>query len=58
MEMMLILATVLQQFRVAPAAGQGDAEPEPLVALRPKGGVRVRLHRREFRAARGSADRC
>jgi cytochrome P450 len=46
MEMVLILATVLQQVRVELAPGQGDAEPEPLIALRPKGGVRVKVKRR------------
>ena len=37
---------VLQEFRVELAAGQGDAEPEPLIALRPKGCVRVTVNRR------------
>jgi cytochrome P450 len=43
MEMILIMATVLQKFRLQLAPGQGDAVPEPLVSLRPKGGLRVSL---------------
>jgi cytochrome P450 len=46
MEMILILATVLQSFRVRLAADQGEVEPEPLIAIRPKGGLRVSLERR------------
>ncbi len=49
MEMILILASVLQQFRVKLAPGQGDVEPEPLIAVRPKGGLRVSLERRTNR---------
>jgi cytochrome P450 len=54
-EMVLILVTVLQQFRVALAPGQGDAEPEPLIALRPRGGVRVALNCRERSTAASAA---
>jgi cytochrome P450 len=43
MEMILILASVLQKFRVELAAGQGDAEPEALIAIRPRGGLRIAL---------------
>jgi cytochrome P450 len=43
MEMILIVATVLQRFRLKLAAGQGPAEPEPLISIRPKGGLRVSL---------------
>ena len=43
MEMILIVATVLRSFRVQLAAGQPDAVPEPLIAMRPKGGLRVSL---------------
>jgi cytochrome P450 len=46
MEMILIVASVLQKFRVRLAADQGDVEPEPLIAIRPKGGLRVSLERR------------
>ncbi|MGD9723242.1 MAG: cytochrome P450 [Pirellulales bacterium] len=46
MEMILILASVLQKFRVRLAPGQGEAEPEPLIAIRPKGGLRVSLEAR------------
>jgi cytochrome P450 len=41
MEMILIVATVLQKFRVKLATEQGEAEPEPLISIRPKGGLRV-----------------
>jgi len=46
MEMVLIVATVLQSFRVSLAPDQPEAVPEPLIAIRPKGGLRVALHRR------------
>jgi cytochrome P450 len=58
MEMTLVLATVLQQFRVELAPGQRDAEPEPLIALRPRGGVRLTLTRRQSsRAVRPEMER-
>ena len=43
MEMILIVASVLQRFGVKLAADQGGVEPEPLIASRPKGGLRVSL---------------
>lgn len=43
--MTLIVATVLQRFRLTLAAGQGVPEPEPFLALRPKGGIRIALAR-------------
>jgi cytochrome P450 len=46
MEMILIVATVLQKARVKLAADQGTIEPEPLIAIRPKGGLRVSISRR------------
>jgi len=46
MEMILILATVLQKFRVKLAAEQPEVEPEPLIAIRPRGGLRVSISRR------------
>jgi len=46
MEMILIVATVLQKVRVKLAADQGAIEPEPLIAIRPKGGLRVAISRR------------
>jgi len=46
MEMVLILATVLQQVHVELTPGQTIPEPEPLVALRPRGGVRIAVTRR------------
>jgi cytochrome P450 len=46
METILIVATVLQSFHVRLAANQGDVEPEPLIAIRPRGGLRVAVNRR------------
>jgi cytochrome P450 len=46
MEMILIMTCVLQKFRLKLAADQEDVEPEPLIAIRPKGGLRVSLIRR------------
>ena len=46
MEMILIVACVLQRFGVKPAGGEREIEPEPLISLRPKGGLRVSLVRR------------
>ncbi len=58
MEMTLVLTTVLQQFRVDLASGQGEAEPEFLIALRPKSGVRVEVKRRqEMRQEHDAAQR-
>jgi len=45
MEMILIVATVLQKFRLKLTADQTSVEPEPLISLRPKGGLRVAIHR-------------
>jgi cytochrome P450 len=47
MEMVLVAATVLQRFRVSLAPGQGEAEPEVAIVLRPRGGLRLRLTARE-----------
>jgi cytochrome P450 len=46
MEMILIMATVLQKFRLKLAPDQPEVEPEPLISMRPKGGLRVSLSRR------------
>src|SRR5262249_36777774 len=58
MEMVLVLTTIVRQFRLALAPGQAEAEPEPLVALRPKGEVRLVVHSRQAleaeRVARGT----
>ena len=53
MEMVLIVATVLQKVRVTLAADQGEVEPEPLIAIRPKGGLRVAISRRSKLAYAG-----
>jgi cytochrome P450 len=44
--MTLIVATILREFRLALAAGEGAPEPEPFLALRPKGNLRLKLTRR------------
>jgi cytochrome P450 len=44
-EMVLVIACLLQRFRLAPAPGQGAAELAPLVSLRPRDGVRLTLTR-------------
>ncbi len=51
MEMILIVATVLQKVKLA--ADQGAVEPEPLIAIRPKGGLRVEVSRRAELVAAG-----
>ena len=45
MEGILILATLLQRFKITLVPDQ-TIEPEPLVTLRPKNGIRMRLTRR------------
>lgn len=44
MEGHLILVTLLQHYRLTLA--QSHVEPEPLVTLRPKGGLKMQVHRR------------
>jgi cytochrome P450 len=46
MTMKLVVATVLQQFRLRLAPDQGEAEVEPLLVLRPKGGLCMTVARR------------
>lgn len=46
-ELPLIVATVLQRFSVRLAPDQApDVEPEPLLAIRPRGGLSLRVHAR------------
>jgi cytochrome P450 len=47
MEMTLVAATLLQPLNVELAAGQGEAQPVPLMSLRPRREVKVRWTRRE-----------
>jgi cytochrome P450 len=47
MEMTLVAATLLQQLKVEPAAGEEEAQPVALMSLRPKAGLRLRWVRRE-----------
>ena len=53
MTMKLVVATVLQQYRLALAPGQGEVEIEPLLVLRPKGGLHMSLHKRTALASIG-----
>jgi len=46
MTMKLIVAAVLQQYRLRLAPGQGEAEVEPLLVLRPKGGLNMNVSQR------------
>jgi cytochrome P450 len=50
MEMVLIVAAVLQEFHPELAPGQGTPEPEVRVSLRPRGGLRIRTVKREPRS--------
>jgi cytochrome P450 len=43
MQMTLTLATLLQRVRLSPVAGQRLVEPEPHIAVRPRGGLRLRV---------------
>jgi cytochrome P450 len=40
-QIVLILATVLQWFRLTLAPGQGEVEPMPVFTLRPRGGIQM-----------------
>jgi cytochrome P450 len=53
MEMILIVATGLQRFRVTLAESQRPVVPEALISLRPKGGLRVSLAARNEPACVG-----
>lgn len=44
-EMTLVITTILQQFRVALAPGQGEVELEPDIIVRPKGGLTMKATR-------------
>jgi len=41
MQMLLTVVTVLQRFRLALVPGHGSVEPEPHIAIRPKGGLHM-----------------
>src|SRR5262249_46127311 len=45
-EMTLVAATLLQRLNLEPASGEEEAEPVPLMSLRPKGEVKLRGTRR------------
>jgi cytochrome P450 len=51
-EAQLVLATMIQRVELEPA-WTGTIEPEPLVTLRPKGGVPMRVRLRQPRASAG-----
>lgn len=46
MEMVLVVATIMQRVRLSLAHGQGDPEPLPLFSLRPKGGLQMTVEPR------------
>jgi cytochrome P450 len=48
MEMVLIVATILQRYHPELAPGQRPAEPELRVSLRPRGGLKMRMVTREL----------
>jgi cytochrome P450 len=56
MEAKIVLATVAQQFDLELAAGQ-EVEPEPLITLRPRGGLQMVLHGRKGAEARSGDHR-
>jgi len=47
MEMVLVVATIMQRVQLSVAPGQGDPEPLPLFSLRPKGGLQMTVTPRE-----------
>jgi cytochrome P450 len=47
MAMTLIVPTILQQFEVSLAPGQSEVEADPHVTMRPKGGLRMNLSKRQ-----------
>src|SRR5260221_8184491 len=51
MEGQIALAHLAQHLRFDLLPGSTEIEPEPLITLRPKGGVQVRVSRRERRSA-------
>lgn len=46
LEGMLVLAAIVQQFRLVPTAGQGEPTPEWQLSLHPQGGLRLGVQRR------------
>jgi cytochrome P450 len=52
--MKLVLATVLQDYRLALAPGQGEPKVEVLLVLRPRGGLRLTVGRRAAATARSA----
>jgi cytochrome P450 len=53
MEMVLVIAAIVQRVRLSLAPGQADPEPLPLFSLRPKGGLRMTLAPRETASLAG-----
>lgn len=47
LEMVMIVATILQRARLSLAPGQDDPEPLPLFSLRPRGGLRMTVTPRD-----------
>jgi cytochrome P450 len=54
MVMSLVVVTILERYRVELAPDQKTPEPEPFLALRPKGGVHVRLVKRSVVSPRST----
>jgi cytochrome P450 len=54
MEMTLVVATILQQFRVALGPGQGEVVAAPDIMIRPKGGLRMTVSKRTALAMVGT----
>ncbi|HEX2618922.1 MAG TPA: cytochrome P450, partial [Phototrophicaceae bacterium] len=46
MEVQLLMATILQRYRLTLVPGQGEPELEPLIVLQPKGGIHMQLEPR------------
>ena len=55
LEMILVLGTMLQTFEFALAPGQGEPRPVFRASLRPDGGIRLSIRRRERRAIEETA---
>ncbi len=54
MKLALLAATVLQRFQLELEPGQEKIEPEPLVTVRPKTGVQIRLRRKAVSRVRAA----
>jgi cytochrome P450 len=55
LEMMLVIATLLQRYAVSLAPGQGDPELNMLLSLRPKNGLRLKVTPRQRNGGKENA---